>query len=285
MNNNEDGTIDAQIIANFLVAILSLGFGSLFGILLLIHTQTQISAYMRSIDNDMNRAHPNFLYLLQALYYIVSLPERTADYLRHKYANIKQQIRDYQDTGADLPILKEIARLNLKDLLDNNADLPPNLSCPISKGLLVDPVLTPAGIIYNRREIQDWYDRGYYRDPMTNAELSAQARKILITNQNKTEQVLLYLQEEAQRRELQRTTTANSQAAPAASMATPRTTDSLVNVATQRRQQQIGELFLASYTQRQAAANQANNIANAEVDLEIGSANDADHRTPLLQHN
>lgn len=293
MNNNnfpthapqpqEDGTLYAQIVANVLVAILAMGFGSLFGIGLHMHTQRQIQPYMRGINNNINRTHPYFIYTLVALHYIVSFPERSADYLRLTYSNLKQRIRDdYRKVAPTLPIMQEIARLNLTDLLENEAAFFPHLACPLSKGLLVDPVLTPAGITYNRCEIQDWYDRGYYTDPMTNAELTPQARKILIPNQNKVEQVLQFLQEEAHRRQQPPAATLDTELT--INPATTSTIQSLVNTALHRRQQQVGRLFLTSYTKRQAAANPDNSNADPAVDPEMGADNYS-NRTPLLQRN
>lgn len=266
MNNNfpthpptlEPGTIDAQIVANFLVAILAMCFGSLFGIGLLIYSQSQTQAYMHSIGNDINNAHPYFINMLIALRNIVSFPERSAEYLRNSYGNLKLKISDLRDKNPELPIYKELVRLNLLDLLNPLADIPDHLTCPIGKGLLIDPVLTPAGLIYNRREIKSWYAT-HDTDPMTNAALTPAAKKILITNQNKITQVMQFLLAESQKRQQPPVTTPVAPTVAAPNVSNSRT--SLVNAALYRRQQEAGRLFLARYAQRQATEQQDNNTA------------------------
>lgn len=279
----EPGTIDAQIVANVIAAIFAMCIGSLFGVALLIQTHSQIQAYMHNIGNNINNAHPYFINMLIALHNIVSFPERAAEYLRSSYGNLKLRIRNLREKDTELPIYKELVRLNLKDLLHPLADIPDHLTCPIGKCLLIDPVLTPAGIIYNRQEIKAWYAT-HDKDPMTNATLTPAAKKILITNQNKIMQVMQFLLEEAEKRQQPPATTPvePTLTTPNISNSTDRT--SLANQALYRRQQEVGRLFLVRYAQRQTAANQENNGTQTALDPEAGDTPNRDtNRTSLLQ--
>lgn len=271
-----DGTIDPQIITNIVTAIFAMCFGSILGIGLLMHTQTRITAYMHSINNDLNRVHPYFLKAIDALYYIVSSPDIAWFYLHSSYYNLRQKIQSLCERRSDSPILKAIERLKLHDVLEPTADIPRHLTCPIDNYLLTEPVLIPSGIIYNLPSIKRWYAAGSSKDPVTNATLTANERKILIPNQSKIAEVLAFLHETAQQRRQQLT----SPAIPITANPT-----SLAEEAAHRRQATVGEMFLAQYTRRLAATQQSNNAEQApNTDPEQGLIIRADNRAPLLNN-
>lgn len=55
-------------------------------------------------------------------------------------------------------------------LLDEQAPPPADLCCPITRQLMVDPVmLVDSSQTYDRAAIQEWLDRGNLKDPVTGA--------------------------------------------------------------------------------------------------------------------
>jgi hypothetical protein len=56
--------------------------------------------------------------------------------------------------------------------LDEHAAAPADLCCPITRQLMVDPVmLVDSSQTYDRAAIQEWLDRGNMKDPVTGMPL------------------------------------------------------------------------------------------------------------------
>ena len=52
-----------------------------------------------------------------------------------------------------------------------DVEIPPELQCPLSLELMIDPVINAAGQTYERAAIDEWLARGNRTDPMTGAPL------------------------------------------------------------------------------------------------------------------
>ena len=48
-----------------------------------------------------------------------------------------------------------------------DVSIPPELVCPLSLELMIDPVMDAAGQTYERSAIEAWLARGKHTDPMT----------------------------------------------------------------------------------------------------------------------
>ena len=58
------------------------------------------------------------------------------------------------------------------DGVDRSSVVPPELQCPLSLELMVDPVMDAAGQTYERSAIESWLARGNRTDPMTGEPLA-----------------------------------------------------------------------------------------------------------------
>nr|XP_039267689.1 WD repeat, SAM and U-box domain-containing protein 1-like isoform X1 [Styela clava] len=78
-------------------------------------------------------------------------------------------------TPAVTPSVRASPKLNIDD-----SSIPDEYLCPISREVMLDPVLAPDGFSYERTEIENWFRRGSVTSPMTNKKLTS---RNLVPNQ------------------------------------------------------------------------------------------------------
>lgn len=136
---------------------------------------------------------------------------------------------EYQQNEADHPRLPSLEKVAIKRLNDHlsylsqlspmetvklamdseleelytrvvrEEDVPSNFKCPITKSIMVDPVVLPDGRSYERKAIQQWFNAGQDSCPLTPSIKIKQSPDILPTNialqQNIARFVLNYLEQ------------------------------------------------------------------------------------------
>lgn len=78
-----------------------------------------------------------------------------------------------------MPAVTPTVRASPKLKIDESS-IPDEYICPISREVMVDPVLASDGFSYERSEIENWFKRGKTTSPMTNKKLNS---KTLVPNQ------------------------------------------------------------------------------------------------------
>jgi SUMO ligase MMS21 Smc5/6 complex component len=60
--------------------------------------------------------------------------------------------------------------IRLRDHLDADEPVPFELRCPLTLEWLEDPVITPAGTVYERKAIEEWLKQNPGKDPLRAVE-------------------------------------------------------------------------------------------------------------------
>ena len=101
------------------------------------------------------------------LVYALENPDVIKSKIRKLVKKVKQ-ILGIEEVPISAPDPHFQAAINSLD--EDNDDLAP-FKCPISQDIMVDPVITPYGHCYDRRNIEDWLDREE-TDPLTRRPLT-----------------------------------------------------------------------------------------------------------------
>jgi hypothetical protein len=259
--SDHDRKIDREIQA-VIGAIMSMCFGSLLGICVLIFLMGWLPDYIKRNNIRTFEEMPYFFqYTVKLFEFLYLIPERVSDV----YHVIPSPAKLCYIKNKKTLIEKEIILLKLTDKLET-IKIDDQLLCPITGALMRDPVFNAAGQTYERHALEKWY-RKHNTDPFSGQKLTEKQKLIILPNRGKEGEILRFLRNTAAQVSTSKPATASQ------IVARP---SSIVQEHLQERTRKTRDAFLRAYEKRNAAA--AQDVAQQQ-DLE---AADTTVRTSLL---